>query len=70
MTGIMTSIIGLSFGLYFGPTQEQINYCMDDWWYYECANNNYILTQEAKTKAKLCEKLLDTDEAIYMLRYE
>ena len=72
MTGIMTSVIGLALSLYFWPTQEQIDYCKNAGWSYEVViiNDKPQLTEEAKTKAELCKRILNMKEVNNLLKYE
>jgi len=56
----MTTIIWLALALYFGPTQEQLQYCYEAQWSQEVViiNNRPQLSYEAQAKARACDLIL------------
>jgi len=66
----MTSLIWLALALYFWPTQQQINYCIENQWSQEVIIVDWrlSLSYEAKWKREICSKLLQNKKVKDVLK--
>jgi len=65
-------LITLVLALYFGPTSEQLDYCLNAGWSYEieCIDGHCFLSDEAEEKARVCNMLIDIYTSSLFYQFE